>query len=849
MLTPIHLLLIALVSGAQATVYHVPEDHPTIQAAIDIAAQGDTVIVAAGRWVESLTMGAKGLLLSGSAPDDSVMVSQTVIDGTGEPGATVSISGPQVGVTRLRGLTIQPAQGSKNPDAPRSGLGINCVDSRTRVERCVIARPNQGLGFGFGGGISVGSGGRARLQDCDLDRNGAGKGGAAAVRNGGNAEFLNCRFRDNVALEGGALWVAGGSTVVVSQSLMCGNGDDTWNLYGNGGGAVFAGAGGAVSLLDCQIRDNHGYSGGALHCEGWIEVQGGSISENFAGWQGGALTVIGGGEARLRDVVIARNWGREFGGAIYSKGEGRLVLEGSTVVLNGGGDSALRFGPGIRGWVVNCIIWRNGLLPPIQAEDAVPVVAYSDVEGGYEGVGNIALDPRFCALACGDLDGALAADSPCLGAGFGGEDMGAGSLGCEQPVEPTYQVLEVPAYYATIGEAVEAACSGDTVRVAPGAYQEAFSFLGKDIVVTGTDPQDSATVAQTYVGDVHDTIVRIAHGERRAELIGLTIGGGLGTILPYDHAIGGAMIIGNSSPRIRHCVFRGNQTFAPGEFPGGDGGGLWISHANPLVSDCSFEGNGALSFGGGVYQQAGHSKWIRCAWSGNNADAGGAICVTNGAAELLACRIQNNFAAGPGGGLHGKNGAELRIANTIIAENGARSWQWDPRGGGLACASGTRLDLHYSVVAHNSCDSRVGGGISTDASTEVNARGAIVWSNAAGGFTRNRDLSLGGLTAIEYSRVPPGFDGEGNIHDHPRFTTWRGWTHVLEPGRRNDSLVIPPRSPCIDAGPPDARDGIDWPHQYDNGIRADMGAYGGPLGQFWNPPGVFWGDDSIAARP
>ena len=67
------------------------------------------------------------------------------------------------------------------------------------------------------------------------------------------------------------------------------------------------------------------------------------------------------------------------------------------------------------------ILWGNTTQFTIDSLSSA-VVTYSDVEGGLAGVGNIDLDPRFVDAAGGDFH--LAADSPAIGAGKAGSDMG-----------------------------------------------------------------------------------------------------------------------------------------------------------------------------------------------------------------------------------------------------------------------------------------------------------------------------------------------------------------------------------------------------------------------------------------
>jgi hypothetical protein len=69
----------------------------------------------------------------------------------------------------------------------------------------------------------------------------------------------------------------------------------------------------------------------------------------------------------------------------------------------------------------NNIIWGNGAEVGIHGT-SVASLSYSDVRGGFPGVGNINSDPLFVNPAAADFR--LAAGSPAIGTGFGGANMG-----------------------------------------------------------------------------------------------------------------------------------------------------------------------------------------------------------------------------------------------------------------------------------------------------------------------------------------------------------------------------------------------------------------------------------------
>jgi hypothetical protein len=93
------LAIIVSVIPAFSAIIHVPADQPSIQAGVDAAASGDTVLVAAGTYFEIIEMKGGISLLSETGRADCV-----TIDAAGQSGVARfrSLSGPCL----LEGFTI-----------------------------------------------------------------------------------------------------------------------------------------------------------------------------------------------------------------------------------------------------------------------------------------------------------------------------------------------------------------------------------------------------------------------------------------------------------------------------------------------------------------------------------------------------------------------------------------------------------------------------------------------------------------------------------------------------------------------------------------------------------------------
>ena len=797
-----------------------------------------------GLWIENLKLGGKGLLLTGTAPSNPRMVVRTVIDGSGETAPTVWVGGAEARVTRLRGLTIQGGMGAlvDTPYRRRIGGGVLCESGELRIDRCRVVDNGPESGSAAGGGIYVGETGELLLQASTLARNDADRGGGIAVE-GGSAVLRQVRISGNTAPDDGAgAHVTNWGRLEADQCSFENNRTTAYYYSELGGGAISIDRGGEVRLDRSDLIGSRALQGGAVANAASFEMRGGTIVGNEANMCGGALQVFAGGRTLLDGVVIAKNWALCSGGAIQNDGE--LAIDRSTIVMNGGGLAIIEQSDEARSAIRNSILWRNGPFPSLDAGSGRMIVRYSDVQGGHRGEGNIDSDPLFCALPCGDLDASIAAESPCIGAGVDGANIGAGEVGCDSGYEPEHRVWSVPGDRSGIQAAIDSSCDGDTVRVSPGVWNESIDFEGKSIVLTGTAPEDSATVDRTIILGAGDSVVRISKGEPEgAAVSGLRIRGGEGTYLgECIGSYGAGLFVSNATLAIRHCVIDSNEVvYYRG---GGVGSGLWAKRSKLIVSDCRIERNRATWRGGGVAIDNSEARLLHCRiennWTSfwNGSGEGGGVSLRGGSTEIIACRVADNRAAdGEGGGIRATSGARADIQNSVIFGNESRRGEYDlPRGGGLSIDDSSAVKLQFSIVSKNRGAAAEGGGVAVRWPGTLETRGAVIWSNASGGIFDGDDIrAIWNPRAVRfsYSLVPEEWTGVGVVHGAPYFITWENHEFVLSPGRWGEDDAVLPRSPCIDAGPPLLNDGLEWPPGYDNNRRSDMGIYGGPLGPLW----------------
>ncbi len=146
-----------------AQIIHVPADQPTIQAGINAANNGDTVLVAENTYFENINFKGKAITVASNfiLNGDTSFISNTIIDGSqpmypDSASVVYFISGEDT-TSIIQGFTITGGKGTYLPTTRRGGGGILCYYSGAKIlnnhiERDSIFNEEEGINI-LGGGL------------------------------------------------------------------------------------------------------------------------------------------------------------------------------------------------------------------------------------------------------------------------------------------------------------------------------------------------------------------------------------------------------------------------------------------------------------------------------------------------------------------------------------------------------------------------------------------------------------------------------------------------------------------------------------------------------------------------
>ena len=386
-------------------------DYPTIQAAIIAANPGDEVVLRQGTYTgegnRDIDFGGKAITVRSLYPDDPNVVAATIVDPKGI-GRGFSFGSGEDANSVLEGLTIANGYIHEGFGYPDGGGAIFCNLSGPLISKCVI-RDNGAQSESYGGAGIFCIDSSSTIRDCSFSNNwayGDSYGGGGISLWNSSVTIANCTFTNNSGEDGGGIFIQGQNTgeVKITDCIFIGN----RAREDEGGGISIYSSAGSVIVTNCMFTEN-------------LAPQGGGIA-TYSG-SGCDLTVI--------NCTFTGN----SGSGIYN------------------GNSSLS--------VTNCILWgNNGEI------HGTASVAYSCVQGGHAGTGNIDADPNFAKPGYWDGDVWVDGDyhlksqagrwypnteswitdtvtSPCIDKGNPGSPLG------DEPVDPNNLRINMGAYGGT----------------------------------------------------------------------------------------------------------------------------------------------------------------------------------------------------------------------------------------------------------------------------------------------------------------------------------------------------------------------------------------------------------------
>jgi len=339
-----------------ATIINIPEDQPTIQAGIDVAVNGDSIIVHPGNYQEMINFDGKNITVASSylTTQDTTYISQTIIDPC-QPCYVVTFENGEDSTSVLYGLTITNSEAFSK--------GIMCIDSSPKIElnRILNISDSYYSTSDYGGcGISLSNShatiinnlimnNHLTIWDCNSEDGGAGIYCISSFPKIINNQIINNSINTIVGEEGSTGFGAGiyckSSNPFISHNTIQENTMEGLSNFGGGISFVFCDSieisnnlisnnysivGGGIYIADSDgfIRDKYilnnythifGYGGGIVFQDANISISNNVICNNSSGRGGGinCRTL----ESFISNNTICNNYATVQGGGFHGHGD------------------------------------------------------------------------------------------------------------------------------------------------------------------------------------------------------------------------------------------------------------------------------------------------------------------------------------------------------------------------------------------------------------------------------------------------------------------------------------------------------------------------------------------------
>ena len=411
-LITISAILICMIISVNAQIIHVPGDYSTIQAAINAAYGGDTVLVEEGSYLENINFTGKAITLASwfILDGDTAHISKTIIDGSQsnhpDTASVVSMVSGEDTTSVLSGFTIRGGEGTYTifKEIPYlTGGGVNILHSGGKIVQNIIEDNNMREPevdmwvMGFGINAYVTNNHTVIIRKNTIRNNtysgNTGSSGAGIFTGGGKIIIEDNAISSNISnvISNSSQFFAMGSgigfvqfvfegvipEVIIRNNIITGNEVSGGHWSNQAQGAGIALKGGVFLPLDIKVYNNLIYNNHAI--DGW----------------GGGIAVWNIEEADIINNTIVNN-NAGLGKQLYMHNNDSVIL-------------------------LNSILWSDTddgiseifIDTNYTEHNNVLIARYNNILGDWEGEGNIDEDPHF-------VEGSFELDmgSPCIGKGI-----------------------------------------------------------------------------------------------------------------------------------------------------------------------------------------------------------------------------------------------------------------------------------------------------------------------------------------------------------------------------------------------------------------------------------------------
>jgi hypothetical protein len=461
-------LLMLLATGAHAANYYVnantgvdtnpgtaaaPWQH--IQKAINSAATGGTIYVAAGAYRESLSW-SKNLTIQGAGEGLSIVDPSAA---NGGPAGRCLLTSNLTPASRIAGFTFQNGRSFFGDIDNSGGAGIFNIGSSLTIAHCTFTN-NVSSSLNGGGMTNYIS--QPTVTDCTFIHNRA-NAASGMFNERSSPNVTNCLFSDEPS---GAM-INTGSKATITHCIF------TNNSTNSDGAGIYSLTNSDTTVIDCTFTGNVARRGGAMFSNG--------------------------NSTTVTNCTFSGNYARALGGGMYDTNGNSVVtnctFSGNSADGSGGGS----YFANSTSILTNCILWGNTapMDAGISLNTSSLVITSSDIQGlsntTPDADGNFAADPLFVNALNGDLH--FAFGSPAIDTG----NDGALPPGITTDLDGN---LRIGRAHVDLG-------AYEYQNLAPTASAQSLSLTQDttaNIALSGSDPEGDALLTYTVSTPAHGNL-------------------------------------------------------------------------------------------------------------------------------------------------------------------------------------------------------------------------------------------------------------------------------------------------------------------------------------------------------